>query len=77
MNLQSPVPRLPPIMNRMAERHESTSYSPTSARPPGVAAENAGRVARADCAVRVEREAQAEPEPALQAEAPDEAEIEL
>jgi hypothetical protein len=42
-----------------------------------VAADNAGRQARAEYAVRVEREAQAEPEPSLQAEAPDEAEIEL
>lgn len=42
-----------------------------------VAAENAGRQARAEYAVRVEREAQAEPELAWQAEAPGEAEIEL
>jgi len=42
-----------------------------------VAAESAGRQARAEYAVRVEREVQAEPGLALQAEAPDEAEIEL
>jgi hypothetical protein len=42
-----------------------------------VAAENAGRQARAEYAVRVEREAQAEPELTLQAESPDEAKIEL
>ena len=41
------------------------------------AAENVGRQARAEYAVRVEREAQAWPELALQAESPDEAEIEL
>jgi hypothetical protein len=41
-----------------------------------VAAENAGRQARAEHTVRVEREAQ-EPELTLQAESPDEAEIEL
>jgi AAA domain/TrwC relaxase len=42
-----------------------------------VAAENAEGTARAEYAVRVEREAQAEPELALQAESPSEAEIEL
>jgi conjugative relaxase-like TrwC/TraI family protein len=42
-----------------------------------VAAENAGRQARAEYAVRVELELRPEPERALQAESPDEAEIEL
>ena len=42
-----------------------------------VAAENAGRQARAEYAVRVELELRPEPELALQAESPDEAEIEL
>jgi hypothetical protein len=42
-----------------------------------ITADNADRDARAKYTARVEREAQAEPEPALQADAPDEAEIEL
>ena len=42
-----------------------------------VAAETAGRQARAEYAARIEREAQAGPELTLQAEAPDEAEVEL
>jgi hypothetical protein len=42
-----------------------------------LAVENAEREARADYAARIEREAQAEPEPIQQARARDEAEAEL
>ena len=36
VNLHAPVRKLRPIMNRTAERHDSTSYSPTLARLPSM-----------------------------------------
>jgi hypothetical protein len=50
---------------------------PTPKKGLCTSATGAGRQARAGYAVRVEREAEAEPDLTLQAEAPDEAVIEL
>jgi hypothetical protein len=63
------------IMNRAARLDELLAQVSEAAQR--VAADNAGREIRAEYAVRVEREAQPELEAALQAESPDDPEMEL